>query len=193
MYNETSKQGKKIMGKPKIDISLTDDNRELPILRSRQYLSFLKEGASYHESRDSRHPLGIYNISVARICDKIIKCADHLFKYWAEGKLTDNGGIVIDYLELATYAAAEHVDDIGHIAYAFFKSDREASQNSKIRLLNNRIKSVRDEIASFANTVKHYHGRIRLFETTFRHEKERIKLLGFYVEGFRTNRHIGFQ
>lgn len=171
------------MTKPQIHIAPNGEGAPLP---ARNRLLAMYAGASYHESRDCRHPLGVYNISIARICDKVRKCAEKLENYWkSEADLDSFLEEIIDYLELSMYAAAEHVDDLERIVTMFFKSDREAFQSPKVRLLKRDIKPLRDEISSFTNTIKHAHGRIRLYETTLNHDSRKISLIGFFIEGFK--------
>ena len=176
------------MSKPVIVISADSEGSPLPAL---DLLSSLRDSASFHEQRDCRHPLGIYNISVARICDKVAKCADKLEAYWqisdarnGADNLDATEGEIIDYLELTIYAAAEHVDDLEAIANIFCKSDREAASSANVRLLKKAIKPLRDEVSIFANTIKHSHGRLRLYETVFSHNGHTIGMLGFFVEGW---------
>jgi hypothetical protein len=170
--------------KPEIRIDPFDGGSPLP---AQSHLSALKESSSYHTTKDCRHPLGIYNISIVRICEKVSKCADRLELFW-RNQPNNHADIdeIIDYLELSLYSAAEHTDDIKEIANSFFKNKEEALKNRNLRLLNEAIKPLRDEIASFTNTIKHNHGRIRLFETTFEHDaQDPLKLLGFFIEGFK--------
>lgn len=177
-----------VMSKPVIEISPGGIASPLPALN---ILSSLRNGASYHEQRDCRHPLGIYNISVSRICDRVTKCADKLEAYWlASGRpdsvdnLDATQSEIIDYLELTIYAAAEHVDDLDEIAKTFYNSDREATSSADVRLLKRAIKPLRDEISNFANTIKHAHGRLRLYQTDFYHDGHNLRALGFFVEGW---------
>ncbi|PYE87551.1 hypothetical protein [Phyllobacterium leguminum] len=176
------------MSKPVIEISPDGGRSPLPALN---ILPSLKNGLSYHEQRDSRHPLGIYNLSIARICDKVAKCADKLEAYWQVSSSLDSmdnvnvvQGEIIDYLELTMYAAAEHVDDLEEIAKTFYKSDRESASSADVRLLKKAIKPLRDEISNFANTIKHAHGRLRLYETDFHHDGHTLRVLGFFIEGW---------
>ena len=170
--------------KPEIRIDPFDGSSPLP---AQSRLSALKESSSYHTTKDCRHPLGIYNISIVRICEKVSKCADRLELFWRnEPNNHADMDEIIDYLELSLYSAAEHTDDIKEIANSFFKNKEEARKNRNFRLLNEAIKPLRDEIANFTNTIKHNHGRIRIFQTTFVHDNQfTLKLLGFFIEGFK--------
>lgn len=172
-----------MMIKPQINLGPEDTCHPLVANIS---LFALRDNASYHELRDCRHPLGVYGLSIVRICEKVSKCADKLEHYWTidphAKKLREE---VVDYLELALYAAAEHVDDIERIAYTFFKTDREAQKDRNVRILHTAMKPLRDEISSFTNAIKHNHGRIRLFDTNFNHDGCVITLLGFFIEGFK--------
>lgn len=169
--------------KPVIIIDPNNVGNCLPAIKA---LSSLKDKASYHEIRDLRHPLGVYNLSLSRICDKVKKCADKLEKYWV-GTSKDQAikDEIIDYLELSLYAAAEHNDDIETVAKTFFKNDFSASKDKSLRSLKKNLKPLRDEISNYTNTIKHNHGRIRLFETDFHHDGAAICLLGFFVEGYK--------
>jgi hypothetical protein len=51
--------------KPEIIVDL-DSECDSP-LKAERYLSRLKSTKSFHELLDCRHPLGIYNVSTARI------------------------------------------------------------------------------------------------------------------------------
>lgn len=176
------------MSKPTIKLSRDGIDSPLPALN---VLSALKNGASYHEQRDCRHPLGVYNISIARICYKVEKCADKLETYWqtsggfdSKDNLDTIRDEIIDYLELTMYAAAEHADDLITIAKTFYKSDREANSSLNVKILKKAIKPIRDEISNFANTIKHVHGRLRLYETAFHHDGNTLHALGFFIEGW---------
>lgn len=169
-------------GTPFIDIPPAGTRFQLPATSA---LSNLKEDYSYHETRDRRHPLGVYNISVARICSKIKKCAQKMESYWSGADINAIEDEIIDYLELSIYAAAEHVDDLEYIAGTFFKSDRDASISPHVRWLKGQIKPLRDEISKITNTIKHAHGRVRIFEIEFIHDKNSINLIGFFIEGYK--------
>ncbi len=169
--------------KPEIKIDPEDTGNCLPAIKA---LASLKAMASYHEIRDLRHPLGVYNLSLSRICDKVKKCADKLEQHWIDTPkdqaIKDE---IIDYLELSLYAAAEHNDDIETVAKTFFKNNFSASKDKSLRSLKRNLKPLRDEISNYTNTIKHNHGRIRLFETDFHHDGATIFLLGFFVEGYK--------
>jgi len=155
------------------------------------YLSALKDGASYHEHRGTRHPLGIYNISVTRICRKIQKCSTKLEEYFLlppsisdiekHNVLRDE---IMDLLELCLYAAAEHVDDVELIGMSFFEDPQQFKKSPHTKALNRAVKPLRDKIASVTNVIKHTQGRLRLFTLEVNHAGIDICLHGFFVEGF---------
>jgi hypothetical protein len=106
-------------------------------LEALQILSVLDPMKGNHTSNGLRPPLGIYNISILRICDKLIKCCNKLEAYFNSSKKvealrseTELCEDVIDYLELTLYAAAEHVDDVALIAKGFY-SDKRGYKTSK--------------------------------------------------------------
>jgi hypothetical protein len=154
--------------KPEILIDL-DSGVGIPFT-AETYLSQLKPGRSHHEQLDTRHPLGIYNVSVARILKKLTRCCYHLEDYLhaapsvtALQHHTDKQDQVIDYVELSLYAAAEHVDDLEAIARCFFKDDQFYSGSKEVRSLKSSMKPIRDQISAFTNAIKHKQSRIRIF------------------------------
>ncbi|VVT12041.1 hypothetical protein [Hoeflea sp. EC-HK425] len=176
------------MSKPVITISPYGGGSPLPGLNA---LSSLKIGASYHEQRDCRHPLGVYNISIGRICDKVAKCADKLEAYWRIPGDLDSvesfGSVIsdiVDYLDLTIYAAAEHVDDLEVITKTLYKTDREAAKSLDIKRFKKAIKPLRDETSMIANTIKHTHGRLRIYQTELGHAGNITRLVGFFIEGW---------
>src|SRR5438552_757085 len=101
----------------------------------------------YHLSKNLRLPLGIYNVSVSRICEKLtafcrrleiyIQSSNNLEKLHEQREVRKE---LIDYIELSIYAAAEHVDDIDSIARGFFRSTHECEKNAAYRQLQKEIK-----------------------------------------------------
>jgi hypothetical protein len=127
--------------KPEIIVDL-DSEGDSP-LEAERYLARLKSNTSFHELLDCRHPLGIYNVSTARILKKLVKCCNHLEEYLraapsgAQLHGTENRqDQVIDYLELSLYAAAEHVDDLELVGRCFFRDGAafEKSRDEEIKI-----------------------------------------------------------
>ncbi|WP_208909895.1 hypothetical protein [Paracidovorax avenae] len=142
---------------------------------------------TYHLKNNLRTPLGIYNISISRIFNKTTKLArileglfnqENLEKSLPETKTSD----AIDYIELAIYAAAEHIDDIDSIATNFFSSMIECRKNPAYRELQSRLKEKKKFISAVANSIKHQQSRIRLVSTEFFHGHNEMILYGFFIE-----------
>lgn len=155
------------------------------------HLSAIKKGASFHELIDQRHPLGIYNLSIGRICDKLKKCSERLERYWLSSSLLvdldPQVGLrheIIDYVELCIYSAAEHVDDIESIAKSFFPDPQSYAKSSYVKALKRAIKPIRDQISTLANMLKHAHGRLRLYALEINHDSRDFCLQGFFIEGY---------
>ena len=125
-------------------------------------------------------------MSLQRISKNVSRCSDRLEEFWTSTGANDEIlEEVVDYLELALYSAAEHVDDVNRIAMTFFESDVQAKNSKDFRLLKGRIRPLRSEISSFTNTIKHAHGRVRLYRVNFVHGNVASDLIGFFIEGFK--------
>ena len=146
--------------KPVLRILLgADAAGALPALN---HLETLEPGKSHHVNLNKRHPLGIYNISIARICKKIEKCSALFESFALAIKNVDNiseqkalHSDFVDYLELSLYSAAEHIDDIGSLANCFFPTQRHAKKSKRLRDLRRSMKPIRDRLSDFANALKH--------------------------------------
>ena len=155
-----------------------------------QILTVLDPNTGNHIANNLRPPLGIYNISLSRICNKVTKCCGALEKYFnssskvdvlqKEDVLRDE---VIDYLELALYAAAEHVDDIALIAKGFYPDIKKYKASKPAKQLNKIIKEHKSLISASINSIKHYQARIRLYSLEIQHGDNPHCLHGYFIEG----------
>lgn len=173
--------------KPEIVVNL--DGQGSP-LKAEIYLSRLEPSTLFHEALDCRHPLGIYNVSIARITKKLIACCSHLeeFLLAAPSVATlpahkTEQEEVVDYIELCLYAAAEHVDDLEAIARCFFKDDRSVTSTIAKKLKSD-MKPIRDRISAFTNAIKHCQSRIRICSIDFKQDNGAVCLHGFFIEKF---------
>jgi hypothetical protein len=135
-------------------------------------------------------PMGIYNISTTRVCDKLIRLCQGLETYFKAFKSLDEMGKsdemmqeIVDYLELSLYAAAEHVDDIESIASGFFKNRALRDKQVAYRRFSAEIKKNKRFVSAAANAMKHQQARIRLFSMEFAHGGSSGCLHGYFIEG----------
>lgn len=176
------------MTKPvfKIDISIDHASS----LEAHRFLASTPDNVCFHNASNLRLPLGIYNVSVTRVCDKLVRLCQHLETYFRASNtlvpLQKNYDVmqdVIDYIELALYAAAEHVDDIDSIASGFFKTSSIRDKNPAYRNLQKEIKKHKRLISTAANAIKHQQSRIRMFSIEFGHGAFFGCLHGYFIEG----------
>ncbi|WP_124494564.1 hypothetical protein [Burkholderia contaminans] len=153
-------------------------------------LALTADVGCFHNAQNLRMPLGIYNISITRVCDKLIRLCQRLEAYFKAFKTLD--GVeksdevmqeIIDYIELSLYAAAEHVDDIDSIASGFFKNRAQRDKHIAYRKFLTEIKKHKRLVSSAANAIKHQQARIRLFSMEFAHGTLQGCLHGYFIEG----------
>jgi hypothetical protein len=159
-------------------------------LRAHEQLARCTREDCRHEARELRMPLGIYNVSVSRVCDKVIRLCDRLNQYFtrpdgASPTRTDDDLMqeVIDYVELALYAAAEHVDDLEAIASGFFANNALRDKSQHFRALQKQIKKNKKFVTATANAIKHQQARIRMFSLEYSHLGKAGCLHGYFIEG----------
>ena len=134
-------------------------------------------------------PLGIYNVSITRVCQKLENFCRRLEDYIkAASRLDDLRNLdalrreLIDYIELSIYAAAEHVDDIDFIVKGLYRDENQCKRRPAYKLLVKEIKTHKRFISAAANAIKHDQARIRLFSSEFRQGAIAGCLHGFFVE-----------
>lgn len=171
--------------KYKIDIATT----ALTSLDAETYLAGISENVCFHRLRNLRLPLGIYNVSIQRASQKLIAFCSRLETYMRVSSKIDvleseeqTRTELIDYVELAIYAAAEHVDDIDSIARGFFRDPRDCDRNRAYKLLTKEVKRLKRMVAISANAIKHQQARIRLFSIEMLHAEHEACLHGYFVE-----------
>jgi hypothetical protein len=154
--------------KPAFTIDYAD--RAASPLAAHALLSSSLAMRTYHVEQGFRASLGIYNASISRIFDKVISLAKKLEAYFKLSnsveelrKFRQERIELIDYIELALYAAAEHVDDLDAIAVGFYPSRALAERSPQFRTLQKNIKSLKRFVAIAANSIKHQQARVRIY------------------------------
>ena len=171
----------------RIDISENGDSS----LEAPSVLSEIDPDDNFYSRYDLRPPLGIYNASISRISNRVTKCCKKLEPYFKEVDkvydLKDKDGYpddLIESLELALYAAAEHVDDLKLIAKSFYPDIGEYKSCQHAKRLGNVIKKDKTLISSTVNAIKHRQSRIRIFALEIVHAKIfKSCLYGYFIEG----------
>lgn len=153
-------------------------------------LALMPDEGCFHNANNLRMPLGIYNESTSRVCDKLIRLSQRLETYFQTSatleSLKDSDEVmqeIIDYIELSLYASAEHVDDIDSIASGFFKNSSTRNKHASYRKLKKGIEKHKRLVSAVANAIKHQQSRIRLFSMEFTHGESRGCLHGYFIEG----------
>lgn len=154
------------------------------VLLVRSLLKSIETNSDQLKHSEGRHPLGIYNLSISRILDKItktIQALDELTNQDIKIKQSDAEDNLINHLELTLYAAAEHIDDLGLILDRInAKTDAARKQNNKA--LKSMLFDYRREISSITNTIKHSNARIRIFSCKAIYNSQSVNLIGFFIE-----------
>jgi hypothetical protein len=174
--------------KPEYSIDITDN--KITTLEALPVLTSLGPALGYHLNKNVRPPLGIYNMSLSRVLSKLVKCCTKLETYF---KLSNNiNGLslganlkdeVLDYIELALYSAAEHVDDLGLIASGFFEDSKKYKKSKPAKKLNEEVKEFRSFISASINSIKHQQSRVRLYSADISHDRKLMCLHGYFIEG----------
>jgi len=177
--------------KPVFIVHISDEVQSA--LEARVLLARATEERCFHTMNGLRLPLGIYNVSVARVSDKISRLSHRIEDYFRKVRTvnSEQGDVgddlmqeVIDYIELSLYAAAEHVDDIDLIASGFFKNRALRDRDSAYRELQKAVKQHKRFVSAAANAIKHQQSRIRIFSMQCEQKPSFIGCLhGYFIEG----------
>lgn len=176
------------MTKPFFDIDIATNAQSS--LEAHPLLVLMTDEGCFHNANNLRMPLGIYNVSASRVCDKLIRLCQRLDIYFKASDtlepLQTSDEVMqelIDYIELSLYAAAEHVDDIDSIASGFFKNSTLRDKHAAYRSLQKEIKKHKRFVSAAANAIKHQQSRIRMFSMEFAHGGSSGCLHGYFIEG----------
>ena len=176
------------MLKPTFDVDIATNAQSS--LEAHLPLAFATDEGCLHSAKNLRMPLGIYNVSVSRVCDKLVRLCRRLETYFEASNtlesLQESDEVMqelIDYIELSLYAAAEHVDDIDSIASGFFKNSALRDKHASYRGLQKEIKIHKRLLSAAANAIKHQQSRIRMFSMEFAHGGSSGCLHGYFIEG----------
>lgn len=175
------------MNKPRFHVDVTG---AVSALEAHPILTAISDEGCFHEQEGLRLPLGIYNISISRVTDKLTRLCRRVETYFNAPNTDDPQGDVrevlleiIDYVELSLYAAAEHVDDVKSICTGFFKHTSVRDKNQAYRAFDKAVKQHKHFVASAANAIKHQQSRIRLATIEFKDQVHVGALHGFFIEG----------
>ena len=175
------------MNKPRFPVDITG---AVSALEAHTILTAMSDEGCLHEQEGLRLPLGIYNISISRVSDKLIRLCRRVETYFNTPNTEDPQGDtrdvlleIIDYVELSLYAAAEHVDDVKSICTGFFKHTSIRDKNQAYKAFDKAVKQHKHFVASAANAIKHQQSRIRLATLEFKDEAHVGALHGFFIEG----------
>ena len=148
--------------------------------------------ALYHGNHGVRHPLGIYNLTLSELLDKITSLLDLLerandqlpyldpdAKGW-DHELLDATDHVLD-------AVVQHLDAYKSIICCFFEDCASKPAQKILRSLNRDIREYRDAVATIVNAIKHKQRRL----TTFFFHEPGTFALGYFVEGVLADGAIG--
>lgn len=174
--------------KPAFLVDLAQDSQSG--LDAQPLLEMLDNSVTHHTSHHLRPALGIYNVSTLRVLEKVRQLCTKLEQYILAGPdpagskgRSDLSQALIDYVELALYAAAEHVDDIEHVAKHFYRTEKERKSCKEYRRLQDEIKQHKRFISAVANHIKHSQHRIRLYHLAYRYAGQEGVFHGYIVEG----------
>lgn len=159
-------------------------------LEALQILSNIDFKLGYHINSDMRPPLGIYNTSILRICEKLISFCSSLENIFKKPLKPNHPKIdqkieqqLFDNLELALYAAAEHVDDLRTIVRGFYPNRKALKFSNLVKAFGSALNKSKATIATIVNEIKHNQARLRLFSLEISHAKNDFCLYGVFLEG----------
>ena len=157
-----------------------------------QALKSLGGTGSYHQRRNLRPPLAIFNVSFGEVVSKLKGLLDCLGR--ANQELVNTGSLepksdqaLVDALDHVLDALMQHLDSYKGIVCCFFDDSESKAAQKVLRSLNSEIRSYRDHVAVIDNLVKHKQRRL----STMFFQGQGIYCLGYYIEGVLADGTIG--
>ena len=127
------------------------------VLPATAVLSALPEQlSSRHGELGLRHPLGNYNMSVARVAE----CFSRVTRVLSTAR--QRGNELLDFQESLLKGLMEHMDDCVNILRGFTVSSRDFDKNRYVRVYRRAVEEYRAHIGKVVGRLKHQQGRLTL-------------------------------
>lgn len=175
-------------GEPEWGVRLYfSDERPSP-LKAHRILSKIGPEHLHNNAKSGRTPASAYLNSISRICGRATSLCESLEARFLKTVAIPTAGIpsdsndYIEKIELALYAAAEHVDDVNRIAQGFFADKKQLENTPAFKKYDAAIRSCKKPISIMANRLKHEALRVRPIATEFSFDENRMWLHGFRLE-----------
>ena len=142
------------------------------VLPATAVLSALPEQlSSRHGELGLRHPLGIYNTSVARVAERFSRVTKVL------STARQRGNELLDLQESLLKGLMEHMDDCVNILRGFTVDSRDFDKNRHVRVYRRAVDEYRAHIGKVVGRLKHQQGRLTLMTV----QLETSSFAGYFV------------
>jgi hypothetical protein len=119
----------------------------------------------FNDRHGLRHPLGIYNVSIAKIEErfkKVLKELEPFLKVENSKQVKDDWvATLLDAQESLLYSLEEHFDDCFSILDCFFPNSSTRKKNAQVKLFAKRLEPYSDLVGELVNKMKHRNARLR--------------------------------
>ena len=112
--------------------------------------------ATRHGELGLRHPLGIYNTSVARVAERFSRVVRLL------STPRPQGDELLDFQESLLKGLMEHMDDCVNILRGFTVNSLDFDKNHCVRVYRRAVDEYRSHIGKVVGRIKHQQGRLTL-------------------------------
>uniref|UniRef100_UPI00403965BA hypothetical protein n=1 Tax=Variovorax sp. BK018 TaxID=3450241 RepID=UPI00403965BA len=163
------------------------DDRQSP-LKAHRVLSKIRPEHLYNDAKSGRTPPSSYLNSVSRICERarsLCEAAEARFVATVadpEHGMPNSSSKYIEAIELAVYAAAEHIDDVNRIAAGLFSNKASLEKSPAFTKYNSAMRDCRKPISIMANRIKHEALRVRPIALEYGFDGRQMWLHGFRLE-----------
>ena len=161
----------------------TDGNGNF-VLPARAVLSSLSEQLmSRHHDLGLRHPLGVYNTSIAVVTKRVDRVLSLLRVVVPEADSSDAGSPeehvneLLESQEALLHGLMQHMDDCINILRGFTVDKRDFKKNHYVKAYHLAVEEYRNHIGKVVGRIKHQQGRLCLLIA----ELKSISFTGYFV------------
>ena len=122
---------------------------------------------SRHGELGLRHPLGIYNISVAAVAERVTRVISLLQAVVPERgsgqtESPQQADALLESQEALLYVLMQHMDDCLNILRGFTVDSRDFDKNRYVKVYRRAVDQYRSHIGKVVGRIKHQQGRLTL-------------------------------
>lgn len=170
-----------------LSVAIVKEESRFPLPAVKFLEQFKGDTFSEASARGLRHPLGMYNLSIATVAKAFKETLDateaRKAKFLNNAQSKEEDEHLILSLDSLLDTVVEHFDDAKGIMCVFADREDQTAGRKMLNDFSSTIKEARNFSAKQANEIKHRQARVRLIRIS----NQQVFIPGYFIEGVSTD------